>query len=376
MRKTRLMAPGPTPVPEKVLLRMADTIIHHRTPQFQAVLKDVNVKLKKVFQTENPVMVMSSSGTGAMETSIVNFLSAGDQTIVINSGKFGERFRDICKAYGVDCLTYDVEPGMAADPAVIEDLLKKNPGVKAVYGTLCETSTGVVSDIEAIGKVVAKTDAILVVDAVSGLSADKFLPDAWGVDAVVSGSQKGLMLPPGLGFISVSPKAQKLVETSTLPKYYFSLKAALKSHAKDDTPWTPAISLIMGLDLVLDMLLEEGMENVLERHARLANVTREAVKAMGLELFAKRPSNALTSVKVPEGVDGKALVKTMRDVEGITIAGGQASLAGKIFRIAHLGYMDQYDTIATISCIEMVLSKSGYDITLGSGVAKAQELLK
>ena len=376
MRKIRLMAPGPTPVPEKVLLRMADTVIHHRTPQFQAVLKGVNVKLKKVFRTESPVMIMSSSGTGAMETSIVNFLSAGDKAIVINSGKFGERFRDICEAYGVDCVTLDVEPGKAADSEEVAELIKKTPGVKAVYGTLCETSTGVVAEIEAIGKVVSKTDAILVVDAVSGLSADKFLPDEWGVDVVVSGSQKGLMLPPGLGFISVSAKAQKLMETSTLPKYYFSLKAALKSHAKDDTPWTPAISLIMGLDLVLDMLLDEGMDNVLERHAKLAHVTREAIKAMGLELFAESPSNAVTSVKVPEGVDGKALVKTMRDEEGITIAGGQAALAGKIFRVAHLGYMDQYDTIATISCIEMVLSQLGYGGTLGKGVAKAQELLK
>lgn len=376
MRKNRLMAPGPTPVPEKVLLRMADTIIHHRTPQFQSVIKDVNVKLKKVFRTENPVIMMSSSGTGAMETSVVNFLSAGDKAIVINTGKFGERFRDICRAYGVDCIAYDVESGNSAETAVLKDLLKKNPGVKAVYSTLCETSTGVVNDIKSIAKEVSATEAVLVVDAVSGLSADEFLPDEWGVDAVVSGSQKGLMLPPGLGFISVSEKARKLTETSTLPKYYFSLKAALKSYAKDDTPWTPAISLIMGLDLVLDNLLEEGMDNVLARHAKLAYVTRESVKAMGLELFAKNPSNAVTSVKVPEGVDGKALVKILRDKEGITIAGGQSELAGKIFRIAHLGYMDQYDTISTIAGIEIVLTQLGYKLTMGKGVAKAQELLK
>lgn len=376
MRKIRLMAPGPTPVPERVLLRMADTVIHHRTPQFQAVMKNVNIKLKKVFRTENPVVTMSSSGTGAMETSIVNFLSSGDKTIVINTGKFGERFRDICKAYGVDPITYDVESGLAADPKAVEDLLKKNPEVKAVYGTLCETSTGVVNDIKSIGKAVAKTQAIFIVDAVSGLSADEFLPDEWGVDAVVSGSQKGLMLPPGLGFISVSQKAQKLMETSKLPKYYFSLKAALKAYAKDDSAWTPAVSLIMGLDSVLDLLLEEGMDNVLARHAKLANVTREAVKAMGLELFAKVPSNAVTSVKVPEGVDGKALVKTLRDKEGITIAGGQSELAGKIFRIAHLGYMDQYDTIATLAAVEIVLTQLGYGLTFGKGVAKAQELLK
>ncbi len=376
MSKNRLMAPGPTPVPEKALLRMADTIIHHRTPQFQAVMKGVNAKLKQVFRTENPVLIMSASGTGAMETSISNFLSSGDKAIVINSGKFGERFRDICLAFGVECVTYDVEWGRAADPAQVEKLLKDNPGVKAVYATLCETSTGVAHDIQAIGKVVGATPAILVVDAVSGLTADEFLPDEWGVDVVVCGSQKGLMLPPGLAFISVSGKAKELMESSTLPKYYFSLKAALKSHGKDDTPWTPAVSLVMGLDTVLDIILAEGLDNVVSRHALLANATREAVKAMGLELFAERPSNVLTSVKVPEGVDGKALVKTMRDVEGITIAGGQSDLSGKIFRIAHLGYMDKYDTISALAGIEMVLKNMGYGITPGKGVAKAQEFLK
>jgi len=370
------MSPGPTPVPEKVLLRMADTIIHHRTPQFQAVLKDVNVKLKKVFRTENPVLMFASSGTGAMEASVVNLLSKGDKALIIKGGKFGERFAEICAAYGVEVVDYDVEWGKAADPAVVEKLLKDNPGVKAVYGTLCETSTGVVHDVKGIAAVVAATDAVLVIDAISGLSADEMKPDEWGVDVVVCGSQKGLMLPPGLAFLSVSPKAQKLAEASDLPKYYFDLKAALKSHGKDDTPWTPAVSLITGLDSVLDMMLAEGVDEVLARHARLGEATREAVKAMGLEVFAECPSNAVTSVKVPESVDGGALVKKMRDEQGVTIAGGQASLKGKIFRLAHLGYMDEYDTIGAIAGVEMVLSQLGYDIQLGKGVAKAQELLK
>lgn len=376
MRKYRLMSPGPTPVPEKVLLRMADTIIHHRTPQFKAVLKDVNVKLKKVFNTENPVLVFASSGSGAMEASVVNLLSKGDKALVIRGGKFGERFAEICEAYGVEVVAYDVTWGDAADPSVVQKHLKENPGIKAVYGTLCETSTGVVNDIEGIAKVVAATDAVFVVDAVSGLSADEIKPDEWGVDVIVSGSQKGLMLPPGLGFLSISPKARKLVETSDLPKYYFSLKAALKAHEKDDTPWTPAVSLIMGLDAVLDIMLEEGLDNVLARHARLAKATREAVKAMGLELFSARPSNAVTAVKVPESVDGAALVKKMRDEQGVTIAGGQAQLKGKIFRIAHLGYMDEYDTISALAGVETVLSQLGYGIEFGKGVGKAQELLK
>jgi len=376
MRKYRLMSPGPTPVPEKVLLKMADTMIHHRTPQFQAVLKDVHVKLKKVFMTENPVVIFASSGTGAMEASVVNLLAKGDKALVIRGGKFGERFAEICEAYGIETVPYDVVWGEAPDPAQVAGLLKSDPKIKAVYSTLCETSTGVVADIKGIGKAVSGTGAVLVVDAISGLSADEFRPDEWGVDVVVSGSQKGLMLPPGLAFLTVSPKAQKLAERSDLPKYYFNLKAALKAHGKDDTPWTPAVSLIMGLDSVLDMMLEEGLDNILARHARLADATREAVKAMGLEIFAKSPSNAVTSVKVPEGVDGKALVKKMRDEQGVTIAGGQGDLKGRIFRIAHLGYMDEYDTITAVAGVEMVLSQLGHKLQLGKGVAKAQEILK
>jgi aspartate aminotransferase-like enzyme len=376
MKKYRLMSPGPTPVPEEVLLKMADTIIHHRTPQFKAVLKDVNVKLKKIFCTENPVLIFASSGSGAMEASVVNLLSKGDKALIIRGGKFGERFGEICKAYGVGTVDCDVTWGNVADPTDIEKLLKENPDVKVVYSTLCETSTGVVNDIQAIAKVVSGTDAVLVVDAVSGLSADEFRPDEWGVDVVVSGSQKGLMLPPGLGFMSVSPKAQKLIEASDLPKYYFDLKAALKSYAKDDTPWTPAVSLVMGLNAVLDLMLEEGVDGILKRHARLAQATREAMKTLGLELFSERPSNAVTAVKVPENVDGLALVKKMRDEQGVTIAGGQASLKGKIFRIAHLGYMDEYDTISAIAGIEIVLSQLGYKVEMGKGVGKAEELLK
>ncbi|MFH1304863.1 MAG: alanine--glyoxylate aminotransferase family protein [Candidatus Omnitrophota bacterium] len=376
MRKYRLMSPGPTPVPEKVLLRMADTIIHHRTPQFGNILKDVNSKIKKVFSTKNPVFIFASSGTGAMEASVTGLLSKGDKALIINGGKFGERFGEICQAYGVKTVDYDVTWGESASPEIVKKLLKENPDIKAVYGTLCETSTGVVNDIKKIGEVVFATDAVFVVDAISGLLADEFRPDDWGVDVTVCGSQKGFMLPPGLAFLSLGPKAEKLVESSDLPKYYFDLKAAKKSHAKDDTPWTPAVSLITGLDSVLDMVLAEGLDNILTRHARLARATREAVKAIGLEVFSKSPSNAVTAVKVPDGIDGTVLVKKMRDEQGITIAGGQSELKGKIFRIAHLGYMDEYDTIGAIAGVEIVLSQMGYAIELGKGVGKAQELLK
>lgn len=376
MRKYRLLSPGPTPVPEKVLLKMADTVIHHRTPQFQAVLKEVNEKLKKAMRTANPVHTFASSGTGAMEASIVNFLSRGDKALIIRGGKFGERFGEICQAYGVETVNYDVTWGEGADPAEVGKILKQNPGIKAVYSTLCETSTGVVNDIKGIAAIVSQTPAILVVDAISGLFADELRPDEWGVDIVVSGSQKGFMLPPGLAFLSLSPKAEKLIASSNLPKFYFDMKASIKAYGKNDTAWTPAVTLMMGLNVVLDMMLEEGLDNVLARHARLANATREAVKAMGLEMYAKKPSNAVSSVKVPEGVDGSAIVKKMRDEQYVTIAGGQSELKGKIIRIAHLGYMDEFDTIAAISGIEMVLSQLGYKLQLGKGVGRAEELLK
>jgi len=369
------MAPGPTPVPEKVLLKMADTIIHHRTPQFQTVLKDVHKKLKEVFSTQHPVLMLASSGTGAMEAAVVNLLARGDKALIIRGGKFGERFGEIANAYGIETVNYDVKWGQSADPKVVKDLLFKDPGIKAVFGTLCETSTGVVNDIKGIGEVVSGRDTAFVVDVISGLSADEIRPDEWGVDVMVGGSQKGLMLPPGLAFLSVSDKAKKMMERSDLPKFYFDIRAALKSYSKDDTPWTPAISLIQGLNVVLDIMLEEGIDNILKRHAVLADATRGAIKELGLELFPENPSNAVTAAKVPANVDGSALVKKMRDEQGVTIAGGQAELKGKIFRIAHLGYMDKYDTIMAIAALETVLHQLGYKAPLGKGVAKAEEIL-
>lgn len=375
MRKKRLMSPGPTPVPEKVLLKMADTVIHHRTPEFRSVLEGVNEKAKKVFRTENPLLILTSSGTGAMEASVVNLLSKGDKALVVNSGKFGERFGVIASAYGIEVAAYDVVWGEAADPTVIKDMLDKDPSIKVVYSTLCETSTGVVNDIKAIAEVLSSTDAVLVVDAISGLTADRLDADEWGVDVVVCGSQKGLMLPPGLGFVTLSPKAQNLMKSSDLPKFYLDLKPALEAYKNNDTPFTPAITLIRALDIVFDMMIEEGLDNVLARHARLANATREAVKAMGLELLSSRPSNAVTAVKLPEDIDGQLFVKKMRDEQGVTLAGGQGELKGKIFRIGHLGYMDDYDTISSLAAVEIVLAQLGYDIQLGKGLARAQEIL-
>jgi aspartate aminotransferase-like enzyme len=324
MKKSYLLTPGPTPLPPKVRQAAARPIIHHRTPQFQEILRKVFDSLKYVFQTESEVFIFAASGTGAMEAAVTNLLSAQDTAITVEGGKFGERWREICNAYGVKTEVIKVEWGKAVDPGQIAAVIKeKGPGVKAVFVTLCETSTGVTTDIEAIGKIVKATDAVLVVDAISGLAATDLKTDAWSVDMVIAGSQKGLMLPPGLAFISVSPKAWNLIKNSKIPKYYFSLLEAKKAYDKTDTVFTPAISLIIALNEALTMIKEEGLENLFRRHYKMAQATRVAIKALGLELFTEKNalSDTLTAVKVPPGIDGIKLVKTMRDVYKVTSAG-------------------------------------------------------
>jgi aspartate aminotransferase-like enzyme len=375
MKKYLLMAPGPTAIPPQVLLAMAKPVIHHRTAEFKAILKETNEGLKYLFQTENPVVTLSTSGTGAMEAAVANALSRGDRAIVMRGGKFGERWGDICEAYGVETIPIDIEWGHAADPETIASALKENPDIKAVFTTLCETSTCVRNDIEAIGRIVAQHEAILVVDAVSGLCAEELKTDEWKVDIVVTGSQKALMLPPGLAFASISPKARELIKESDLPKFYLSLEKALKSLEKDDTPFTPAVSLIYGLKESIALLREEGLENVINRHARLARATRAAAEALGLELLAKAPSNVATAMKMPRGIDADELRKLLTSEMNITVAGGQGHLKGNIIRVAHLGYCSEADTITTISAIEMALRKLRHYCAPGAGVAAAEKVL-
>lgn len=376
MKKNYLLTPGPTPLPPEVCESLSRPIIHHRTPQFQAILKEAHEGLKYVFQTSNDVYILASSGTGGLESAVINFLSPQDRVIVVDAGKFGERWTEICQAYGVNADVIKVEWGHAVDPKDIEARLKAGKGsVKAVFVTLCETSTGVATDIKAVGDVVKNTDAILVVDAVSGLGAIDLKSDAWNCDVVVSGSQKGLMLPPGLGFISVSAKAWKLAESSKCPKYYFSLKAAKKAYASTDTPWTPAIGLVIALNEAIKLMRAEGLEKIFAWHHTMAEAVRTAARAIGLELFAPDAySDVVTAVKVPAGVDGEKLVKTMRDTYGVTIAGGQSEMKGKIFRFAHMGYIGEFDIITGISCLEKVLAQMGYKFQMGAGVAAAQKV--
>jgi len=383
MKKRYLLTPGPTPVPEDVMLEMARPIIHHRTPDFRNIIGEVEEGLKAIFKTQNEVLIFASSGTGAMEAAVANMLSPGDTAIVIKGGKFGERWAEICTAYGIKVIPIDVAWGMDVKPEKIREALAE-PQVealaeskpKAVFTTLSETSTGVTYDIEAIGKVVTETSAVLVVDAISGLGACELKTDEWNVDVVVSGSQKGLMIPPGLAFASVSKKAWQFAEDSKSPRYYFDFLKCRKSLEKTDTPYTPAITLMIGLKKALDMIKEEGLEAVLSRHALLAKATREAVKALKLELLAPdSPSDAVTAVKVPDYLDGEQLVKTLKNKHGVWFAGGQAQLKGKIFRIAHMGYMGNFDVMIAISALETVLLEMGYSFTVGSGLAAAVKAL-
>ena len=377
MIKNYLLTPGPTPIPPRVLETMARPIIHHRTPEFQKIIQEVEEDLKYVYQTKNEVLIFAASGTGAMEGSITNLLSPGDKALVVRGGKFGERFGDICKAYSIEFVAIDVEWGKAVDPKKIDEVLKKDKKIKAVYATLCETSTGVSTDIEAVSKIVKNYEAVLVVDAISGLAAIPIKTDEWGVDVVISGSQKGLMIPPGLAFVSVSPKAWVLIEKSTLPKYYFDFKAYRKAIAKADTPFTPAVNLMIGLREALKIIREEGLEVIFERHKKMALAVRSAVKAMGLELFAPDAySDGVTAVKVPQGIDGEKLVKTMRDKYGVGIAGGQDEMKGKMFRIATMGYITASDLVVCFATLETVLNDMGYKFQLGSGVRALEETLK
>ena len=371
MNKKYLFTPGPTTVPPECLLAMAQPIIHHRTSEYREIFTEVRENLKYVFRTENEVLTFTSSGTGAMEATIANFLSRGDRVLVVKGGKFGERFAEIAAAYGVEVTAIDVEWGRAVNPEMIKSHLGND--IKAVYTTLCETSTGVKNDIQRIAEVVSASPAVLVVDAISGLGAMELETDRWSVDVVVSGSQKGLMIPPGLSFVSVGKKAWKLVEKSDLPKYYFDLRKAKKAQEQSDSAFTPAISLIIALRESLRMLKEEGIENVISRHGRLAEATREAMKSLGLELFAGVPADAVTAVKVPAGMDGSAFVKHLRG-KGVSIAGGQAQLKGKIFRLAHLGYMDTFDILQMISAVEVGLNEVGYEVEFGKGVSAAEEV--
>ena len=377
MEKKYLFSPGPTMLPQEVLLKMAEPIMHHREPEFEKIFSEIREGLKYLFQTKNEVLTFTSSGTGAMEGAVSNLLSTGDKAIVVRGGKFGERWGELCKAYGIEFIPIDVDWGKAVDPERVEEIFRGDVSVRAVYTQASETSTGVKHPIREIAEIVRRYEnVVLVVDGITGIGVFDLPMDDWGLDVVVSGSQKALMLPPGLSFAALSDKAWKFVERSNLPKYYFDFKKELKNTKKNQSSYTPAISLFVGLRESLRMIRKEGREAVFHRHERLAEATRRAVKALGLELFApESPSNALTAVKFPEGIDGERLKALFFERFGITVAEGQDRAKGKIIRIAHVGYYERLDVIMVISALEMLLKEMVYPFQLGAGVRAAEEAL-
>src|SRR4030043_5326 len=377
MEKKYLFSPGPTMLPPEVLLKMAEPIMHHREPEFEKIFAEIREGLKYLFKTKNEVLIFTSSGTGAMEGAVSNLLSKGDKALVVRGGKFGERWGEICKAYGIEFIPIDVEWGRAVNPDWIQEILESDSSIRAVYTQASETSTGVKHPIKEIAEIVKKyDDTIIVGDAITGIGVFDIPMDQWGLDVVVSGSQKALLLPPGLAFAALSDKAWRFVERSNLPKFYFDFKKELKSAQKNQNSFTPAISLCVGLRESLHLIRKEGLEAVFQRHEKLADATRVAVKALGLELYAPdSPRKPATAVKVPEGIQGGKLKNLFFERFGITVAGGQDQAKGKIIRIAHLGYYGRLDMVMVISALEMLLREMGHKFELGEGVKAAEEVL-
>jgi len=375
MHKLRLLTPGPVEIPPDVLLEMARPILHHRTPEYRAILAETVADLQYVFETKNNIIVFSSSGTGAMEAAVMNVLSSGDRALVVKGGKFGERWVELCQTYGAEPHVIDVEPGASVDPEQIGQFLATEPGTIAVYTTLCETSTGAATDVQRIGEIVKGHGALLVVDGISSVGAVEMRTDEWNVDILVVGSQKALMIPPGLAFAAVSEKAWQRIEKLPPRGYYFDLRRARKKALESDHPFTPAVPLVRALRQALRGIRDRGVEAVWREHGLLAEATRTALRAIELELFAQCPSSALTTFRVPDGIDGNALVKSLQEQHGAKIAGGQDQLKGRIGRISHMGHIDHLDALSVVAALEMCLQEAGYALELGAGVKAFQEVV-
>lgn len=371
--KPRLFTPGPTTVPEETLLELARPVTYHRSPEAKAILAEVSEDLKYVFQTLQPVFTLTCSGTGGMESAVANTLAAGEKAILCTAGRWGERWRGILKAFQANVVAVEAPYGKPVTPEMLGDALGKHPDAKAVFTTLSETSTGVGHDIAAFGKSVARTQALLVVDGISGLGAMECRMDEWNIDVLVTGSQKALMLPPGLAFVAASKKAWQKIDETPVRGFYLDLRRYKKSLAESDTPFTPANTLIRAQRASLQRIRAEGIENLWARHARIAAACRAGVTAMGLELFAERPNNALTVIKVPAGVDGSGTLKKLEKQYGFKLADGQDSMKGQIWRLSHMGYLDAFDVIGALSALELVLLETGFKLEPGSGVAAFQK---
>ena len=375
IKKQRLLTPGPTPLYPPALHAMMASDIHHRTEDFRNVYKAVLADLKEVLGTTNDVLLFAASGTGAMEASVSNLFSPGDKVVVCSAGKFGERWAEITKAFGLEVDVLQAEYGAVVTPDRVEAALAANPGAKGVFVQASETSTGAAHDVRAMARAVAKTPAVFIVDAITGLGTMPLDIDGWSLDVVIGGSQKAFMVPPGLAFLSVSPKAWRHAETARLPHYYFDLKKEKKNGDKGESSWTPSTALILALGAALKYVKQVGMPNLIENAQLLACATRDAVQALGLELFSPHsPGASVTAVKAPRGLDSGVIVKEFRSRFGAIIANGQGSMKGQIFRIAHLGYFDFADLFGVIAGLEIILHANGYPVQFGSGVAAVEQI--
>ncbi len=375
IRKTRLLTPGPTPLYPPALHAMMGSDIHHRTEDFRRIYRETLADLKEVMGTSNDVLVLVASGTGAMESAVSNLFSRGDKVIVCSAGKFGERWVEMAAAFGLDATVLKAEYGDTVKPEQVEAALAANPAVRGVFVQASETSTGAAHDIRAMGQAIAKTGAIFVVDAITGLGTMPLDIEGWGLDVVVGGSQKAFMIPPGIAFLSISPKAWRFAETATLPHYYFDLKKEKKNADKGESSYTPNTSLVIALNTALKYIKSVGMDKLVENAQLLAKATRTAAVELGLELFAPdSPTSSVTAVKAPAGLDSGVIVKEFKSRFGAIIANGQGSMKGKIFRIAHLGYFDFADLFGVVAELEIILAANGHPVRFGTGVAAVQRV--
>lgn len=375
IKKQRLLTPGPTPLYPPALHAMMASDMHHRTEDFRNVYKSALADLKEVLGTSHDVLIFAASGTGALDGSVSNFFSRGDKVIVCSAGKFGERWVEITKAYGLDVTVLQAEYGDTVSPERVEAALKSEPAVRGVFVQASETSTGAAHDVRRMAEAVRKTGSIFVVDAITGIGTMPLDMDGWGLDVVIGGSQKAFMIPPGLAFATISPKAWKFNENASLPHYYFDFKKEKKNADKGESSWTPATSLILALAEALKYVKRIGMANLVDNAQLLAKATRAAVGELGLELFSPNsPGSSVTAVRAPKGMDSGVIVKEFRNRFGAIIANGQGSMKGQIFRIAHLGYFDFSDLFSMVAGLEIILEANGYPVKFGSGVAAVQKV--
>ncbi len=371
VRRTRLFTPGPVEIPQRILRALAQEPPHHRTDTFRAVMRRITESLRRLHGTEGEVFLLAASGTGAMEAAVVNLMSPGERALTIGGGKFGERWAALLKAYGIDHELVDVEWGAAVDPDEVRRRLERDPGLVAVFATHSETSTGSLHDVEALARVTRALSRRLVVDAITSVGVHPLPQDAWGVDVVVCGSQKGLMIPPGIATVSVAPWAAALIDGERLPRFYFDLRKARKSAPLGETAFTPPVSLVLALEESLTMIAEEGLDAVHHRHRRLAHATRAGAEALGFAVFPSSPSHAVTALTPPTGVDASAVVKRLRDVHAMVVAGGQDQLKGRILRIGHMGAYQLDDIVAVIDALEECVAALGHPSTGGAARARA-----